>query len=264
MPKWIIALALVGACGKKESPPKTDFEAYEQKYVAENKAFAEALRSSGQEVADKDLPKTYRGVYVGASGVWIDRTLIATLAEIESKRAALVAAIEANAKLLPTIGFTGMVVTLDVFDQPAAQVAAAMQLFAGRETHVSVRREDPETPQVTDRICTTTIRDAAASNVELVNLSLLVQNEQSWVGLSRVNEFQQVPKRADAHDWEKLEAILAEHKASAYFADRTDMEIGFSAGKGTDVIAALHAACKVGFVDIAFVKPDQLSAIPKL
>src|SRR6476469_2434783 len=39
---------------------------------------------------------------------------------------------------------------------------------------------------------------------EHVTLSVLVQSDRIWVGLSRVNEFQPIPKLASGeHDWEK-------------------------------------------------------------
>src|SRR4026209_166870 len=39
---------------------------------------------------------------------------------------------------------------------------------------------------------------------EHVTLSVLVQSDRIWVGLSRVNEFQDIPKKADDQGWEKL------------------------------------------------------------
>src|SRR3954452_4607393 len=50
---------------------------------------------------------------------------------------------------------------------------------------------------------------------EHVTLSVLVQADRIWVGLSRVNEFQDIPKKTGAEgeqDWEKFEATLKEHK----------------------------------------------------
>src|SRR5215813_1881872 len=43
---------------------------------------------------------------------------------------------------------------------------------------------------------------------ETVTLSVLVQSDRIWVGLSRVNEFQEIPKKGDQQDWEKLETTL--------------------------------------------------------
>src|SRR5678816_4666668 len=56
---------------------------------------------------------------------------------------------------------------------------------------------------------------------EHVTLSVLVQSDRIWVGLARVNEYQDIPKKADEQDWDKLETTLKEHKASAFFADRS-------------------------------------------
>ena len=58
-----------------------------------------------------------------------------------------------------------------------------------------------------------------------MTLSVLVQADRIWVGLSRVNEFQEIPKKGDEQDWEKFETTLKEHKASAFFADRSDIEV---------------------------------------
>src|SRR4029079_9548173 len=60
---------------------------------------------------------------------------------------------------------------------------------------------------------------------EHVTLSVLVQADKIWVGLSRVNEFQDIPQKGDDQDWDKLESTLKEHKSSTFFADRSDLEI---------------------------------------
>src|SRR6266700_8358690 len=48
-----------------------------------------------------------------------------------------------------------------------------------------------------------------------VTLSVLVQSDKIWVGLSRVNEFQEIPKKGDEQDREKFATTLKEHKAAA-------------------------------------------------
>ena len=105
---------------------------------------------------------------------------------------------------------------------------------------------------------------------EHVTLSVLVQAERVWVGLSRVNEFQEIPKKGDGtHDWEKFETTLKEHKASAFFADRSDIEI---AGESTsqspveyqNVIKAMDLAVKVGFIDVGLTDPAGLAARPQM
>jgi biopolymer transport protein ExbD len=104
---------------------------------------------------------------------------------------------------------------------------------------------------------------------ETVTLSVLVQADRIWVGLSRVNEFQEIPKKGDEQDWEKFETTLKEHKASAFFADRSDLEIAAestttSPVKYQDVIRAMDVALKVGFVDVGLSDPAGLAARPSL
>jgi biopolymer transport protein ExbD len=104
---------------------------------------------------------------------------------------------------------------------------------------------------------------------ETVTLSVLVQSDRIWVGLSRVNEFQEIPKKGDEQDWEKLETTLKEHKASAFFADRSSIEV---AGESTtqapvpyqDVVQTMDVAIKVGFIDVGLTDPAGLAARPQM
>ncbi|MDX2090976.1 MAG: biopolymer transporter ExbD [Kofleriaceae bacterium] len=104
---------------------------------------------------------------------------------------------------------------------------------------------------------------------ETVTLSVLVQADRIWVGLSRVNEFQEIPKTPEGHDWAKFETTLKDHKASAFFADRADVEIAAESttqAKVTyqDVIKAMDVAVKVGFIDVGLSDPAGLAARPSL
>jgi len=110
-------------------------------------------------------------------------------------------------------------------------------------------------------------RDQAQVNQdnEQVTLSVLVQAEKISVGLSRVNEFQDIPKKGDDQDWDKLETTLKEHKASAFFADRADLEIAAESTtaapvKYQDIIHAMDIAVKVGFIDVGLSDPQGLAA----
>jgi biopolymer transport protein ExbD len=102
-----------------------------------------------------------------------------------------------------------------------------------------------------------------------VVLSVLVQADRIWVGLSRVNEFQEIPKKGEDQDWDKFETTLKEHKSSTFFADRSDIEI---AGESTtsapvkyqDIIHAMDLAVKVGFLDVGLSDPQGLAARPSL
>jgi len=105
---------------------------------------------------------------------------------------------------------------------------------------------------------------------ELVQLSVLIQADKIWLGLSRINEFQSIEKTADGqHNWEELETKLREQKSSAYFADRTNIEI---AGESTDnsmvsyqdIVSAMDRAIKAGFIDVGLSDPAGLAARPQL
>jgi biopolymer transport protein ExbD len=104
---------------------------------------------------------------------------------------------------------------------------------------------------------------------EHVTLSVLVQSDRIWVGLSRVNEFQEIPKKADEHDWDKLETTLKEHKSSAFFADRADIEVAAESTSQSpvdyqSVIRAMDLAVKTGFIDVGLTDPAGLAARPQM
>jgi biopolymer transport protein ExbD len=105
---------------------------------------------------------------------------------------------------------------------------------------------------------------------EHVTLSVLVQADQIWVGLSRLPDaFQTIPKKGDDQDWDKFEATLKEHKASEYFTNRADIEIAAestvaSPVKYQDIIHAMDVAVKVGFFDVGLSDPQGLAARPTL
>lgn len=104
---------------------------------------------------------------------------------------------------------------------------------------------------------------------EHVTLSVLVTSEKIVVGLSRINQFQEIPNKGTERDWEKFENTLKENKASAFFADRSDIEIAAestssSVVKYQDVIHAMDVAVKVGFVDVGLTDPNGLAARPTL
>jgi biopolymer transport protein ExbD len=107
------------------------------------------------------------------------------------------------------------------------------------------------------------------SDIDEVKLSVLLQADRIWVGLSRINEFQEIPKKPDGPDWEKFETTIKEHKASAFFADRTDIEVAAESTRDApvkyqDIIHAMDVALKVGFIDVGLTDPNGLSARPSL
>lgn len=96
---------------------------------------------------------------------------------------------------------------------------------------------------------------------EHVQLSVLVTANAVWLGMSRINEFVEVP-RGDA---KALARALRDIKATAFFADRADAEI---AGEGTvaygDVVKVIDAAASAGFTDWRVTSEHALSARPQL
>jgi biopolymer transport protein ExbD len=100
-------------------------------------------------------------------------------------------------------------------------------------------------------------------------LSVLLDGDAIWVGVSRVNDFQRIPRTQAGYDWPQLEAALRQHKASAFFEHTTGIEIAGNSTRAHPVdyqalIAAMDIAVKVGFVDVGLTDPDGLSARPVL
>jgi biopolymer transport protein ExbD len=105
---------------------------------------------------------------------------------------------------------------------------------------------------------------------EHVTLSVLVTADKIWVGLSRVGEFQDIPKMATGdQDWDKFKTTLEVHKKSPFFADRSDLEIAAESTTTSpvhyqDIIRAMDVAVKVGFVDVGLSDPAGLAARPQM
>jgi biopolymer transport protein ExbD len=100
-------------------------------------------------------------------------------------------------------------------------------------------------------------------------LSVLIEPDEIWVGVSRVNDFQKIPRTTAGHDWRQLEATLHQHKASAFFDRKTDIEVAAASSPSRpvlyqDLIAAMDIAIKTGFVDVGVTDPLGLSARPQM
>src|SRR3954468_14270153 len=98
---------------------------------------------------------------------------------------------------------------------------------------------------------------------EHVTLSVLVQADRIWVGLSRINQFQEIPKKGDQQDWERFENTLKEHKTATFFSDRTDLEIAAESTaaapvKYQDIVHAMDIAVRSGFQDVGLSDPQGL------
>jgi biopolymer transport protein ExbD len=100
-------------------------------------------------------------------------------------------------------------------------------------------------------------------------LSVLIDADEIWVGVSRVNDFQKIPRTAAGYDWAKLEDALRLHKASAMFDRKTAIEIAADSTAAHPItyqtlIATMDIAVKVGFIDVGVTEPHSLSARPVL
>jgi biopolymer transport protein ExbD len=100
-------------------------------------------------------------------------------------------------------------------------------------------------------------------------VSVLLEGDDIWIGVSRVDDFQRIPKTATGYDWAKLEETLRAHKQSAILADRDVLEL---AGASSDehpvdyqsLIAAMDVAVKAGWGHVGVTEPRGLTAQPRL
>lgn len=100
-------------------------------------------------------------------------------------------------------------------------------------------------------------------------LSVLVEHDEIWLGISRLNEFQRIPRTPNGHDWSTLEDRLRAQKASSLFADTTAIEIAAHSTPTapTDyqaLVATMDVAIKAGFHGVGITEPRTLSARPTL
>ncbi|HMG55854.1 MAG TPA: biopolymer transporter ExbD [Kofleriaceae bacterium] len=114
-------------------------------------------------------------------------------------------------------------------------------------------------------------RDAPPCEIDCdaPRLSVLLDADQIWVGVSRVNDFERIPLTATGYDWVRFEDALRQHKASAYFERETAIEIAAASTADHPIayqalIAAMDVAIRAGFVDVGVTDPLGLSARPVL
>jgi hypothetical protein len=228
----------------------------------------------------------FRGVAIARDGIYYERKKVATLADFDGKvRGDLIATLmhARGAAGPPTppgvLDPQGIAMGVVVVPDPMVSAELVGTVLAvvvrGGWHNISLKRvhSDPDDPNQHDLapVCNlvraqSEPRRYADPDSERVTLSVLITTERSWIGLSRVNEFYEVPNLAgNARDLEKLERTLAEHKASAFFADRSDVEVALEGPLAVDVLLdAIHLACKVGFTDVEVVPPADLAARPML
>jgi biopolymer transport protein ExbD len=106
---------------------------------------------------------------------------------------------------------------------------------------------------------------------EKVVLSVLIQHDNIWLVQSRIGEQQSIPRTGDPTIyWSTFQASLAELKKSAFFVDRTDLELAAESLNDEnaviyqDIIHTMDIAKAIGFTDIGLTDRDGLTAKPSL
>lgn len=112
-------------------------------------------------------------------------------------------------------------------------------------------------------------RDQTKSPSDDPELSVLIEPDEIWVGVSRVDDFQRIPKLATGYDWAKLEEVLRAQKGSTFFIDKTAIQVAANSTRSEPVsyqslVLAMDVATKVGFSDVGVADPEGLAARPHL
>lgn len=101
-------------------------------------------------------------------------------------------------------------------------------------------------------------------------LSVLIQHDKLWVGVSRVNEFTPIENNADGtRNWARFKDVMGEQKKSGFFVDKEAVEIAAESNETTpvpysDIISAMDIAIHAGFKQPGLADPNSLSARPTL
>jgi biopolymer transport protein ExbD len=127
-------------------------------------------------------------------------------------------------------------------------VTAVWVNTANVPTHVGGRNRDGLEPQTPDP-----------------KLSVLVEKDKIWVGVSRLDDFTQIDR--NGNEWSQLEDALKTQKKSTWFADKHDIEVAALSTAGetvpySNLITAMDVAAKAGFDDVVVTEPGSLSATP--
>ena len=111
-------------------------------------------------------------------------------------------------------------------------------------------------------------RDAQDREDDAPKLSVLVDANEIWVGVSRVNDFTRIANTAAGYDWATLERTLRAHKASAFFATTDDIQVAAESTQAQPVayqqlVLAMDVSVKAGFGAVHVADPLALYARPQ-
>lgn len=195
-------------------------------------------------VAERDVGHRLDGVIIAASGVYIGRERVPD--------------VPAALEKLPN----PVDVWLLADREPTWKTTLALRTIAAKRG-IRLRRALPGNEHVCNggRFHVT----STPPPPDEVVISLLVVPDRFWIGISRINEFQDIPVTQTGPDYERLTGALKEQKASILFENRTDIEVGAEQGVAGDVLVeTIDVACRAGFTDVAILRPDLLTAVPTL
>jgi hypothetical protein len=259
----LVALLVIGCKHRpQQTPVDPAFDAFEKKWVANGDVLIERAQKEAKPVTDADRKglEAYHGIFIDKTGVIIDRKRVATLEELRAKRDQLRSAIDQNIAFMPTVRNDAMVV-FDLGDQPAQVAIDALDLFVYKKIGLAVPG-GPEDPLASSSLCSDQLlEDTPRSRTDKQRLSIYLAAKSIWVGVSVINEFQEIVDKEGRRDLDQLKTTLQEHKMSEAFHDRYDIELAADGGTAADVIASLGVLCDE-FTDIAILPPDKLSAKP--
>ncbi|HEY0254378.1 MAG TPA: AgmX/PglI C-terminal domain-containing protein [Kofleriaceae bacterium] len=253
----------------------------------DDKAFAACISDAAKQIASASpmrcgvsfgsVPdKDRHAIAIDATDVKLDGNVVDHVATVGSTKT-ISALGDSFDKHLPKIAATTVAVRGPVWLKPAAATsmavvntilkaaaAANVDLVLADASGTSLVDVKPPVPPVDAAkpgSWTGMMPIAATDASEAVVLSITINKDDMFIGISRINEFTEVKGR----DWADLEAKLTENKKSAFFSDHTEIEIG-GADDATydDVLHAIAVAKKVGFTSWKVYPADQLTAAPSL
>lgn len=194
--------------------------------------------------------RAFNGVYIAKCGIYVVRKQLVGPTELKSPHVLRTVLDKLNPR--PEL------VVFDIDDQPAAVASGILRSLAGLRLEMARRTHGEDDRLGFDQFGITTSDQPTGGEVRL---SVDLLPDRVYVGLSRVNEFQEIPDKGDDIDWEKLETTLKEHKASAFFAERTEIELAVDPAltSGT-LIRAAESLSYAGFSDISILPRAKLSA----
>ncbi len=194
--------------------------------------------------------RPYNDVYIAKCGIYLARKQLVAPGELSSSNA-LRATLEKQ-KPPPEL------IVLDIDDQPVAVASAILRSLAGMKIEMGQRTHEAGDSFGVERFSVVTFDQPLRADPRL---SVDVVSDRVFVGITPLNEFQEIPNRDDAIDWDKLEITLKEHKASALFAARANVELAVDPTLASGaMIHALSVLSNAGFDHVSILPREKLSA----